>query len=310
MQYHIRSKTSSATRRRATTFAFSHRPLFPSSRLSTRELRACLLGSHLFACCLQIMALAAFTGAWVCLEHPVDRGREPYASFFHRGEMDEYLAAVGGRITLLHQCRFGGIAVKPTNHAVNDIRLGEPARRCNHKRGHPCAIGRAASGGFFKTPLARYPPLMCEALADRLMQLVLTRGERPSPGAHGEEAARVRGARASWARWQFPIELAAHRGPSLLGGESTASAVRSRPGAAATLTCPRRTTRTTPWLTASLISARPLNLARATRLVPRSSPRCPVCIPGITIALPGYVWTRGAVVTPWPRLLRCHPSSP
>eukprot|EP00972_Heterocapsa_arctica_P023774 3503527-Heterocapsa_arctica.AAC.1 len=55
------------------------------------------------------------------MEHPADRKRVPYPSFFHSREMSFLLAYIDGIIVTLHQCRFGAPSVKPTSLATNDI---------------------------------------------------------------------------------------------------------------------------------------------------------------------------------------------
>ena len=111
---------------------------------------------------------------------------------------------------VLHQCRFGSPAVKPTGIWTVDFGVKSLAPKCNHKTQHMMAIGLAQAGSFKTTPLAKYPGLLCQALAERTIYwLVRRHGDRPGASlpqlrAIGEAAARDARAGSPWANRLFP----------------------------------------------------------------------------------------------------------
>ena len=110
----------------STISAARHRPL--QGRAGPRPLRARhnpfapLPGLN----CLVIMLILGLKRKWVGLEHPADKGVEPFASFFYSKEVDYVMSKIRAYITLPHQCRFGG--------GVQDHH-GSQQRRCRKVHG-------------------------------------------------------------------------------------------------------------------------------------------------------------------------------
>ena len=98
-------------------------------------------------------------GAWIGLEHPADRGREPYPSFFNTAVVKTFLSFFSLKYQLVDQCRFGADSVKPTGLLL-PIKGNEfLSRRCNHRKHRKPLVGFDAVTGLFNThAAARYPP--------------------------------------------------------------------------------------------------------------------------------------------------------
>ena len=122
-------------------------------------------------------------------------------------------------ITLLHQCRFGGVAVKPTMILSNDDAVRSMALKCNHRNKHAAAIGLDALGNFITTPLARYPSQLCEAIADRIASFMYTDPGQPSDADVAFAQAVARGRQPTpLTVWLFPAGVAT---PSRRTGRSS-----------------------------------------------------------------------------------------
>ena len=185
-------------------------PFVPLPHLYPRELRAVALGTHLACACYHLLAAVCLRGGWGAKEHPADPGREPYPSFFHSDEIRHLSGLVDGMTYVLHQCRFGSPAVKPTGIWTVDFGVKSLALKCNHRTPHMMAIGLAQDGTFKTTPLAKYPGPLCQALAERIIYwLVRRHGDRPGaslpqPRAISDSAVRDARAGSPWANRLFP----------------------------------------------------------------------------------------------------------
>ena len=117
---------------------------------------------------MQILLAAGAAGAWVALEHPRDWGA-PFPSIWASPWVLEWIRLIG--VTLHHcdQCVFGCTSRKPTTFGTDDPSASILDRSCNHRDGHVPAVGRSASGGWRTTPLANYPPALCDALASLIV---------------------------------------------------------------------------------------------------------------------------------------------
>lgn len=149
-----------------------------------KEQHAVRIGSCLFLLNLGLLGELAMTGAWTGLEHPADRGREPYASFFATTEMHSFCKTFQLRYQVVHQCRYGAMSKKPTGLVLppgcDQLRL-----QCNHSRKHKMLLGLDQFGNFKTTPAAKYPPQLCRTIAACFVEPWLacrTKGyERPRP---------------------------------------------------------------------------------------------------------------------------------
>ncbi len=131
---------------------------------SETERQAVRVGSVLFLLVLGLLGEVRFRGGWICLEHPADRGREPYPSFFCTDVVTQFKQLCKLRYFVLDQCMYGAVSRKPTglllplfSHSIEKF--------CNHGKNHPVLIGLSNSGGFRTTPAAQYPSQFCEALS-------------------------------------------------------------------------------------------------------------------------------------------------
>jgi hypothetical protein len=182
--------------------------------LDAAELKAWALGTHLALACMDIMGRIAEQNGWVAMEHPADRKRVPYPSFFHSREMTFLLTYMSGIIVTFHQCRFGAPSVKPTSLATNDTSARSLELLCNHRGGHPALIGLDASGHWRTTPAARYPLAMCDAIGGLMSDWLVSTNARPP---HDRPTRWT----APWAHRLFPAELPhGHHAGSLPGGQN------------------------------------------------------------------------------------------
>lgn len=129
-----------------------------------KEEHAVRVGSALFLIVLGMLGEIAARGGWVGLEHPADRGREPYPSFFATKETQTFCEQFQLRYQVIHQCMFGAITKKPTGLLLPQ-RCTLHAPQCNHSKQHSVLIGLDEHGMFRTTPAAKYPSGLCWALA-------------------------------------------------------------------------------------------------------------------------------------------------
>lgn len=140
-------------------------PWYPLSYCTDSERLAVQVGSVLFLLVAGLLGEIAMKGGWVVLEHPADRGREPYPSFFCTEELKDFCQRFKLQYRIIHQCRYGAVSKKPTGLIM------PPGGRklqlhCNHTRRHKMLIGLDSCGKFRTTPAAKYPPKLCEVLAE------------------------------------------------------------------------------------------------------------------------------------------------
>ena len=144
-------------------------PWQPLTYCSEKERKAVAIGSVLFLLCLGLLGEIRFRGGWVGLEHPADRGREPFPSFFATAEVAWFKQFCQLKYWVVDQCRFGASSRKPTGLLLA-WNSGSIVRFCNHKFGHAPLIGLDAQGHFCKTPAAKYPEFLCHELAGLFTQ--------------------------------------------------------------------------------------------------------------------------------------------
>ena len=154
-----------------------------SSRGGPRPLRpraeklAVSVGSALFLLVLGFFGEIATRGGWVGLEHPADRGQEPFPSFFATAETAAFKKLAKLTYVVTHQCMFGAATKKPTGLLVHSG-CDSIVQHCSHSRRHPVLRGLAAGGTFHTTPAARYPGLFCHALSKLFIQRVIIARKR------------------------------------------------------------------------------------------------------------------------------------
>ena len=114
-------------------------------------------------------------GGWSALEHPADRQREPYASFFATKEVQKLCRQFGLRYDVIHQCMYGALFKKPTGLLLGNM-CPFFGKLCTHAHKHPWLLGVDENGKFRTTPAAKYPMGLCQALADSFVsRLALVR---------------------------------------------------------------------------------------------------------------------------------------
>jgi len=110
-------------------------------------------------------------------EHPADPEEEPYPSVWITPEMLNMEARTGADRAVFHQCPFGGSAPKLTClSGTLDGLKGLDGIRCpgvSKDHVHGISIERMASGAFHTRRLQEYPPKLCEAMADMVLQTLL-----------------------------------------------------------------------------------------------------------------------------------------
>ncbi len=138
-------------------------PWYALAYCTQKEIEAVRVGSVLFLLCLGLLGEIRHFGGWIGLEHPADRMRHPYPSFFATSEVEKFKAVCKVRYFVTDQCRFGAASRKPTGLLLppNSTKISQI---CNHVGGHDMLIGVDSEGRFKTTPAARYPRLFCESL--------------------------------------------------------------------------------------------------------------------------------------------------
>ena len=138
-------------------------PWIPLPGLTQREQHSVHLGSVLFLLCMTVLLEIRMFGGWVGHEHPADRGRYPYPSFFHTRVVDMLREVAGLAYVVLDQCMFGASSKKPTGLLLSSGASSMKVR-CKHDRKHRALIGMSGEGTFHTTPAARYPARLCAAI--------------------------------------------------------------------------------------------------------------------------------------------------
>lgn len=136
----------------------------PLPYCTAKEIASVRIGSALYLLCLCLLGEIRTFGGWIGLEHPADRQREPFPSFFNTDEVEFFKRYCKVKYWVLDQCRFGAVSRKPTGMLLAYNSSGF-AKRCNHVHGHTSLIGLDAFGGFKTTPAAHYPQQLCWELA-------------------------------------------------------------------------------------------------------------------------------------------------
>ena len=163
--------TISAARHRPLTSGGGPRPLRsrddpwePLAYCTKREVLQCQVGTLLFLLTLGLLGEMRMFGAWIGLEHPADRNRQPFASFFNTPEVALFSKIFGLQYHVIHQCMYGANTVKPTGLLLP---LGghTMVRLCNHNYKHALLQGVSPTGEFYTTAAAKYPPGLCHAIA-------------------------------------------------------------------------------------------------------------------------------------------------
>ncbi|CAK9055594.1 Uncharacterized protein SCF082_LOCUS30033 [Durusdinium trenchii] len=144
-------------------------PWVPLDYCTVKERLAVDVGTALFIITTGLLGEIARRGGWVGLEHPADRGREPFPSFFATAVVRDFCAYFRLFYTHLDQCMYGAVSRKPTGilqpHGCRSL-----AAVCNHDGSHEQLLGLDKDGRFRTTPAAQYPSGLCFALADSFVQ--------------------------------------------------------------------------------------------------------------------------------------------
>ena len=134
-----------------------------------KEEHAVRVGSALFLIVLGMLGEIAARGGWVGLEHPADRGREPYPSFFATKETQTFCEQFQLRYQVIHQCMFGAITKKPTGLLLPQ-RCTLHAPQCNHSKQHSVLIG-LDEHGMFRTHRQLNIPVVFVGLWQKFLQI-------------------------------------------------------------------------------------------------------------------------------------------
>ena len=141
------------------------RPFEPLPEVTEQEQKQCRIGTTLFLVTLDLLLSIGERGGWVCLEHPRDRGAEPFPSFFNSDEVRDVMDFLDLEFAYLDQCRYGGDSRKPTQLMITQFETQNLGLLCNHRRHRKVLKGLARTGGFVSGPSARYPRGLAHALA-------------------------------------------------------------------------------------------------------------------------------------------------
>ena len=140
-------------------------PWIPLDYCTAREVQSVNIGSALFLLNLGLLGEVAMTGGWTGLEHPADRGCEPYPSFFATKEVKMFCAMFKLRSQFLHQCMYGASSKKPTG-LILPPGCQQLTLRCKHTRKHKWLLGLDDFGHFCTTQAAKYQRNLCMAIAE------------------------------------------------------------------------------------------------------------------------------------------------
>ena len=134
-------------------------------RRTKREHEAVDIGTGLGLLAIGLMGEARMFGAWVGGEHPADRCRAPFPSFFANPEMDRLKGTAKLTYYETDQCMFGASSRKPTGLILP---CGHQCimRTCNHKLKHDVLAGWDSKRRQFRTTAAaQYPTGFSHAIA-------------------------------------------------------------------------------------------------------------------------------------------------
>lgn len=155
-------------------------PWYPLAYCTKREIFNVQVGTLLYLLCLGLLGEMRMFGAWIGLEHPADRGRDPYASFFNTREVRDFKQKFGLGYWVIHQCMYGAMSKKPTGLLL-PAGGSSMVRLCDHRHRHRILAGQDIQGNFVTTAAARYPQQLCHSLAEVVMlrcDLTRSRGYR------------------------------------------------------------------------------------------------------------------------------------
>ena len=155
-------------------------PWYPLAYCTKREIFNVQVGTLLYLLCLGLLGEMRMFGAWIGLEHPADRGRDPYASFFNTREVRDFKQKFRLGYWVIHQCMYGAMSKKPTGLLL-PAGGSSMVRLCDHRHRHRILAGQDIQGNFVTTAAARYPQQLCHSLAEVVMlrcDLTRSRGYR------------------------------------------------------------------------------------------------------------------------------------
>ena len=140
-----------------------------------KEQHAVGIGSALCLLTVGLLGEIAAQGGWVGFEHPADRQREPFPSFFPTLEFKNFCQFARLQYFDTYQCMFGAAALKPTGLLL-PVGSKSIVRHCSHSY-HKPLIG-LDNGVFLTTAAAEYPQAFSEAIAQLFVdRLALARAK-------------------------------------------------------------------------------------------------------------------------------------
>ena len=136
---------------------------------TSKESMSVDIGTALFLITLGLLGEICLRGGWIGLEHPADRKREPYPSFFATPEVSQFTHFFRLFYTELDQCMYGAISKKPTG-LLQQRGCPSLSMHCTHSVPHAQLLGLDSRGHFRTTPAAQYPSGLCFALASSFVE--------------------------------------------------------------------------------------------------------------------------------------------
>ncbi|CAK9026865.1 Uncharacterized protein SCF082_LOCUS17697 [Durusdinium trenchii] len=136
---------------------------------TSKESMSVDIGTALFLITLGLLGEICLRGGWIGLEHPADRKREPYPSFFATPEVSQFMHFFRLFYTELDQCMYGAISKKPTG-LLQQRGCPSLSMHCTHSVPHAQLLGLDSRGHFRTTPAAQYPSGLCFALASSFVE--------------------------------------------------------------------------------------------------------------------------------------------
>ena len=79
------------------------------------------IGTALFLITLGLLGEVCLGGGWIGLEHPADRKREPFPSFFATPEVGHFMSLFRLYYTELDQCMYGAVSKKPIQASFSSV---------------------------------------------------------------------------------------------------------------------------------------------------------------------------------------------
>ena len=143
-------------------------PWYPLAYCTKREIFNVQVGTLLYLLCLGFLGEMRMFGAWIGLEHPADRNRQPFGSFFNTREVATFKKTFGIGYYVIHQCMYGAMSKKPTGLLL-PTGGSSMVKLCDHRHRHIVLAGQDVHGNFATTAAARYPQQLCQSLAEVVM---------------------------------------------------------------------------------------------------------------------------------------------